>query len=215
VLAPLDREQSLREEIANSVSHGLGLVAAVVAIPFLLARAVRVGDAIFVAGVALFAVAMLLLYSGSTLYHGLPNGRAKRVFRVLEHSAIYILIAGSYSPFTLGVLRGPWGWTLFGIVWALAATGVLLKTLGNSSHPIVSTVLYVAMGWLVVVAAGPMLARVPTAGLLWLLAGGLSYTLGVAFYATDRWLHFGHAVWHLFVLAGTACHGVAVYRYAA
>jgi hemolysin III len=142
-------------------------------------------------------------------------GRAKRICRVLDHSSIYLLIAGTYTPFTLGVLHGAWGWSLFGVVWGLAGIGVLLKSIGRASNPIFSTGLYLLMGWVVVVAAQPMFARVPTAGLLWLLAGGLSYTLGVAFFATDARLRFGHFIWHLFVIAGTVFHYFAVYWYAA
>jgi hemolysin III len=156
-----------------------------------------------------------LVYLASTVYHALPAGKAKRVFRVLDHSSIYLLIAGTYTPFTLGVLRGAWGWALFGTTWLLAAVGVALKASGGVARPVLSTSLYLIMGWVIVVAADPMLAKVPTAGLLWLLAGGLFYTLGVAFYATDSRLRYGHAIWHLFVLGGTVCHYFAVLWYAA
>jgi hemolysin III len=211
----LDREQSLGEEIANSVSHGVALAASFVAIPFLLLHAARTGRAGYIVGASVFSATIILLYLASTLYHALPAGKAKRVFRILEHSAIYLLIAGTYTPFTLGVLSGAWGWTLFGIVWTLAAAGVALKALSRRHHPVISTVLYVAMGWVIVIAINPMFAKVPTAGLLWLLAGGLAYTAGVAFFATDSKLRYGHLVWHLFVMAGTACHFLAVFRYAA
>lgn len=209
-----EREQSLGEEIANSISHGIGLIAALVGIPILMVRAAQRGDAAFIVGVGLFSVTVVLLYLASVLYHALPIGKAKRVFRVLDHSSIFLLIAGTYAPFTLGVLRGAWGWTLFGIVWGLAIAGVALKASGRVSHPIFSTGLYLLMGWIVVIAVEPMFAKVPTAGLLWLLAGGLSYTLGVAFFATDSKLRYGHLVWHL-LLAGTACHYFAVLWYAA
>jgi len=209
------REQSQGEEIANGVSHGLGLVAALVAVPWLIVHAARRADAAFIVGVSLFGASIFLLYLASTLYHALPVGRAKRVFKVLDHSSIFLLIAGTYAPFTLGVLRGAWGWTLFGVVWGLAVTGVALKASGRASHPVFSTGLYLLMGWLVVIAVDPMFARVPTQGLLWLLAGGLCYTAGVAFFALDWWLPYGHLVWHLFVMAGTACHYFAVLWYAA
>lgn len=209
------REQSQGEEIANGVSHGLGLVAALVAVPWLIVHAARRADAAFIVGVSLFGAGILLLYLASTLYHALPVGRAKRVFKVLDHSSIFLLIAGTYAPFTLGVLRGAWGWTLFGVVWGLAVAGVALKASGRASHPVFSTGLYLLMGWLVVIAVDPMFARVPTQGLLWLLAGGLCYTAGVAFFALDWWLPYGHLVWHLFVMAGTACHYFAVLWYAA
>ena len=205
-----EREQSPAEEIANSISHGIGLVAALVGTPYLFVQAARHGDAGFIVGASVFSATVILLYLASTLYHALPAGRAKRVFRVIEHSAIFLLIAGTYTPFTLGVLRGAWGWTLFGVVWGLAAIGVALKSFEKASHPILSTGLYLLMGWVVVIAFDPLIARVPTAGLLWLVAGGLSYTAGVAFFATDSRLQYGHFVWHLFVMAGTVCHYFAV-----
>lgn len=209
------RSQSPGEEIANATSHGLGLAAALVATPFLIAQATRQGDAGFIAGASIFAATMVLLYLASTLYHALPGGRAKRVFRVIEHSAIFLLIAGTYTPFTLGVLRGAWGWTLLGLVWGIALAGVALKTLNRLNHPVVTTGLYLLLGWLIVVAAHPLAARVPVPGLLWLIAGGLAYTVGVVFFALDSRLRYGHFVWHLFVMAGTACHYVAVLGYGA
>jgi hemolysin III len=214
-LAAPKREQSQAEEIANSISHGIGLVAALVGTPFLIMHAARHGDAGFSVGTSLFSVTMILLYLASTLYHALPAGKAKRVFRVIDHSAIFLLIAGTYTPFTLGVLRGAWGWTLFGVVWGLAVVGVTLKAFNKASHPILSTGLYLLMGWVVVIAVDPLFARVPSEGLLWLLAGGLSYTAGVAFYATDSRLQYGHLIWHLFVIVGTVCHYFAVLLYAA
>jgi len=210
-----ERDQSLGEEIANSISHGLGLVAALVGIPFLIVHAARQGGAGYIVGASVFSTTVILLYLASTLYHALPAGKAKRVFRVMEHSAIYLLIAGTYTPFTLGVLHGAWGWTLFGVVWGLAAIGVTLKAVEKTSHPILSTALYLLMGCVVVIAIDPFLARVPTAGLIWLIAGGLSYTVGVAFFATDSRLQYGHLIWHLFVIAGTVCHYFAVLWYAA
>ena len=208
-------EQSPAEELANSLSHGLALVAALIGGPYLIVQAARLADAAFVVGTSLFCAAIVVLYLASTLYHALPAGRAKRVFRVIDHASIFLLIAGSYTPFTLGVLRGPWGWALFGVVWGLALAGIVLKSVGKASHPIFSTGLYLLMGWLVVVAVDPMFAKVPAAGLLWLLAGGLFYTAGVVFYATDSRLRFGHFIWHLFVVAGTTCHYFAVLWYAA
>jgi len=214
-LAGPDREQSRGEEIANSISHGAGLIAALAATPFLLVHAVRNGDAGFIVGASLFAATMVLLYLASTLYHALPIGKAKRVFRVIEHSAIFLLIAGTYTPFTLGALRGAWGWTLFGLVWSLAAAGMALKAFDRMAHPIVSTGLYLLMGWLILIAANPLYVRVPASGLLWLVAGGVAYTAGVAFFVADSRLRYGHFIWHLFVMAGTACHYLAVLWYAA
>ena len=209
------RKQSPGEEIANSISHGIGLVAALVATPFLIMQAAQRGDTGFIVGASLFATTMILLYLASTLYHALPTGKAKRVFRVIEHAAIFLLIAGTYTPFTLGVLRGGWGWTLFGLVWGLAVAGVALKALARMSHPLVSTGLYLLMGWLIVIAIKPLYVHVPTPGLLWLVAGGVAYTVGVAFFAVDSRLRYGHFIWHLFVMAGTACHYFAVLWYAA
>jgi hemolysin III len=209
------RMQSRGEELANSLSHGLGLIAALVATPFLVLQAVRQGDAAFMVGASVFAATMVLLYLASTLYHALPVGRAKRVFRVIEHSAIFLLIAGTYTPFTLGVLRGTWGWSLLGVVWGIAVVGVALKALNRLTHPILTTSLYLLMGWLIAIAAEPLSERVPASGLLWLVAGGLAYTIGVFFFALDSRLRYGHFIWHLFVMAGTACHYFAVLWYAA
>jgi hemolysin III len=208
-----ERVQSLGEEIANSVTHGVGALAGVAALPYLVAAALPAG-APAVIGNVVFGMSLVLLYVSSTIYHALARNRAKRVFRILDHSAIYILIAGTYTPFTLGVLRGAWGWTLFGLVWALGVTGIVLTASLGVRFPRASTAVYIAMGWLVVVAVKPLLARVPPAGLAWLVAGGLAYTGGVVFYGWGR-LRFQHTVWHLFVLAGSICHFVAVVRYAA
>jgi hemolysin III len=209
-----EHRQSLGEEIANSVSHGVGLLAAIVAAPILIVAAVWRGGAAGIVGASIFAATVVVLYSTSTLYHALPESRAKRVFRVLDHGAIFLLIAGTYTPFTLGVLRGAWGWTLFGLVWGLALAGVALKASGGVRYPVLSTSLYLAMGWLVLIAVKPLWDRVPMWGLFWLLAGGLAYTVGVAFFAAKR-VRYGHFVWHLFVLVGTVCHFIAVLRYAA
>lgn len=214
-LAASRRVQSREEEIANSLSHGLGLIASLVAAPFLVLHAVQLGDARFIAGASIFAATMVLLYLASTLYHALPVGHAKQVFRIIEHSAIFLLIAGTYTPFTLGVLNGAWGWTLLGLVWGIAVAGVTLKALNRLTHPVLTTSLYLLMGWLIVIAAQPLSERVPVTGLLWLVAGGLAYTLGVVFFALDSRLRYGHFIWHLFVMAGTACHYFAVLGYAA
>ena len=214
LLAVPDREQSRPEEVANSVSHGLGLVAALCGTPFLILSAIKNGDVGYIVGTSIFSTTMIILYLSSALYHGLHAGKAKAIFRVIEHSAIYLLIAGTYTPFTLGALRGPWGWTLLGIIWGLAAVGVLLKMFGKASHPIISTGLYLMMGWTIIIAIQPMFANVPTTGLVLLLAGGLSYTFGVAFFTTDAKLQYGHFIWHLFVLAGTTFHFLSILWYA-
>ena len=208
-----ERPQSLGEEIANSVSHGVGLLAATLGIPVLVVAAVRRGGIGPLIGAIVFGVTMVILYSTSTLYHALARNRAKRVFQVLDHSAIFLLIAGTYTPFALGVLRGAWGWTLLVLVWSLALAGVVLKATGNMRHPVLSTSLYLGMGWLVIVAFKPLCIHVPAWGLFWLLAGGIGYTAGIGFFAAVR-LRYSHFIWHLFVMAGTACHFIAVLRFA-
>ncbi|HBG05844.1 MAG: hemolysin D [Geobacteraceae bacterium GWC2_58_44] len=209
------RAQSRSEEIANSISHAIGLVAALVSIPFLITQAVRQGEPGFIFGASLFAASMVFLYLASTLYHAFPTGKAKRRLQIIEHSAIFLLIAGTYTPFTLGVLRGALGWTIFGLVWGLAVVGVVLKALNRLLHPIISTGLYLLMGWLILLAVNPLVSRIPVSGLLWLGAGGVAYTAGVAFFAAESRLKYGHFIWHLFVMAGTTCHYFAVLWYAA
>ena len=180
------RSQTLGEEIANSVSHGIGLVASLAAAPFLIGAMLRRGDAMLILAAGIFAVTVVLLYLSSTLYHAIPESRAKRVLQVIDHSAIYLLIAGTYTPFALGVLRGPWGWTLLTVVWLLAAVGVALKATRGIVWPRLSTALYLGMGWLALVAVRPIMREVPLPGLLWITAGGLAYTAGVAFFAADH-----------------------------
>lgn len=214
VLDPHERPQSLGEEIANSVSHGLGLLAALAAFPVLVIAAAQRGGAAAIVGASVFAAASVLTYLTSTLFHALPPCRAKRVFQVLDHSAIYLLIAGTYTPFTLGVLRGDWGWTLFGLVWGLALVGIVLKTCGGLRYMTLSTWTYIALGWLIVIAAKTVWMVIPAWGLFWLLAGGIAYTAGAVFFLAERIRYF-HFVWHLLVVAGTACHFIAVLRYAA
>ena len=209
-----ERPQSLGEEVANSVSHGIGLLAALAGFPVLVMGALQRGGVSALVGASVFATTMVLLYLTSTLFHAFPVCRAKRVFQILDHSAIYLLIAGTYTPFTLGVLRGAWGWTLFGLVWSLAAIGTALKVLGGVRYTTVSTLVYLAMGWLILIAADTAWTLVPKWGLFWLFAGGIAYTAGAVFFLAERIRYF-HFVWHLFVVAGTACHFIAVLRYAA
>jgi hemolysin III len=202
--------QSTREELANSISHGVGLVGAIIGAPILILAAFRHGSMLFLIGTIVFIVTMLLLYLGSTLYHAWPHTRAKSLLQLLDHAAIFWLIAGTYTPFALGPLRGVWGWTMLGIVWALAAFGVFVKaTRGAARHRKFGMALYLGMGWLALVFIRPLALAVPLSALLWLLVGGVVYTTGVLFFVNER-LRYAHFVWHLFVLTGTGCHFVAV-----
>lgn len=209
----VDRNQSLGEEIANSISHGVGFAGAVTITPFLILAAIPSGAASIV-GASIFGLTMMLLYLSSTLYHAFPHNKAKKIFKIFDHAAIFLLIAGTYTPFTLSVLKGAWGWSLFGIVWALAIVGVVMKTIGGAHSGKLSLALYLGMGWIAVVAAKPLWSSLPVAGLQWLAAGGIMYTAGVLFYAYDHRVRYGHFIWHLFVLAGTVCHVVAIMGYA-
>jgi hemolysin III len=200
------RAQSPGEEIANALSHGVACVLAVAALPILVHSAARQGGTASIVGASVFAGTMILLYLVSTLYHALPPGRAKRWFNRFDHASIYLLIAGSYMPFLFGVLDGAWGWSLFGVVWAAAAVGVTAKLLDRLRHPLWSTGLYVAMGWVALVAVAPLVERMSGPGLVWLVAGGLSYTAGAVVYLFDSKVRYAHFVWHLFVMGGSACH---------
>lgn len=214
----VDRPQTLGEEIANAISHGLGALLAIAALPILVIRAMSHGEPADVAAAAVFACSGILLYGISTLYHALParlaNGRLKAWLMRLDHAAIYVFIAGSYTPFTLGVLHSGPGVTLLIAVWAAAAFGVTIKLLNRLRHPLVSTGLYLAMGWVVVFAIGPLIERTPGPGLALLVAGGLSYTLGAFVFLLDNKLRYAHFVWHLFVLGGSVCHFFAALFYA-
>jgi hemolysin III len=205
------RRQSLGEEIANSVTHGIGTALGVAALAILVTFSALHGNVRHILVSIVFGLSLIILYLNSTLYHALTHHGAKRVFRVLDHASIYVLIAGTYTPFTVVTLRGAWGWSLFGAVWALAAAGIVYQSLLIGRMPHLSTTLYVLMGWLVVIAARPLLHALPWHGVLWLVAGGVSYTLGVAFFAW-RW-KYAHMVWHLFVIAGSVCHFLAVLWY--
>ncbi len=206
------REQTLGEEIANAVSHGVGFLGAVAVTPILILTALSAGTAAIV-GACIFGATMIILYLASTLYHAFPQSRTKRLFQIFDHGAIFLLIAGTYTPFTLGLLRGAWGWSLFGIVWGLAIIGVTVKSIGGANSSKFSTGIYLVMGWLAIVAVKPLWLNMPAWGLFWLLAGGLMYSAGVLFFVADR-IRYSHFIWHLFVLAGTACHVVAVLAFA-
>jgi hemolysin III len=202
---------SHREEVASLLTHAAGVIFSAVALGIMLW--VSAGEGVKVVSATVFGISLILLYSSSTLYHFFTSPRWKARFQALDHACIYLLIAGSYTPITLVTLRGAAGWWLFGTVWTLAIIGVLMKTLrkGRRDHW-VSTSLYLAMGWLILFAMGPLVRHLPMAGVGWLVAGGVTYTLGIVFYAWNR-LPFNHAIWHLFVLGGSACHVLAVTHY--
>jgi hemolysin III len=207
------RSQSIDEEVANSISHGLALLTALVASPFLITKSQHHGDATMI-GAIIFTVTMVLLYLTSTLYHALPNGRAKQVLLKFDHGAIYFFIAGSYTPFALSVPNDLWYWIIFSVVWALASAGAMLKAFNKLNHPWLSTGLYVIMGWLVLIAAIPLIKNLPPSGIILLVAGGLAYTGGVVFFVLDSKFKYAHTIWHSFVVAGSCCHFFAVLNYA-
>ena len=203
---------SLGEEIAHSVTHGLGVVLSIAGLAVMVTLAALRGNAWHVVSCSIFGVTLIFLYTASTLYHSIPHPGAKKVLRVFDHSAIFLLIAGTYTPFTLVTLRGGWGWTLFVLIWGLALVGIIYKITAKTRYRLLSVLLYLGMGWLVLVAIKPMVISVAMPGLLLLLAGGLCYTLGLIFFVW-RSLPYSHAVWHLFVLAGSICHFFAVLLY--
>ncbi|HKX42358.1 MAG TPA: hemolysin III family protein [Burkholderiaceae bacterium] len=205
-----ERAQTLGEEIANAISHGIGFAFAIASLPILLAFAPARSTTLNIVAACVFSSSMMLLYGVSTLYHAWPSGRFKAWLNRLDHAAIYVFIAGSYTPFVLGVLRGSWGWSLFATIWTMAVVGVTAKLLNRLQHLLWSTALYVAMGWLAVIAAAPLVARMPGSGLAWLIAGGVAYTLGAVVFMFDSKLRYAHFVWHLFVLGGSTCHFFAV-----
>lgn len=202
---------SHREEVASLLTHAAGTVLSIAALAVMLF--VSAGDSLKVVSAAVFGSSLVLLYASSTLYHFFTSPRWKARFQALDHACIYLLIAGSYTPVTLVTLQGASGWWLFGTVWTLAITGVLIKTLGKSKRDHwISTSLYLVMGWLILFAFGPLVRELPMAGVWWLVAGGITYSFGIIFYAWRK-LPFNHAIWHLFVLGGSACHVLAIARY--
>src|SRR6266404_2168286 len=204
------RTQSAGEELANTISHATGLVGAMIGTPILLLGAFRHASIFFLVGTIIFTVTMLLVYFGSTLYHAWPQTPVKSFLQVLDHSAIFLLIAGTYTPFALGPLCGAGGLTMLGIVWTLALFGVVMKaTRGALRHRKLSMTLYLGTGWLGVIFIRPLALTIPWSAVLWLIAGGIAYTAGTLFFANER-LRYAHFVWHLFVLAGTGCHFTAV-----
>jgi hemolysin III len=209
-----ERAQTWGEELANAVSHGVGFLFAVALLPVIVSFAAQHGSAVNVVAASVFSATMILLYLVSAVYHALPSGQAKLWLNRLDHAAIYVFIAGTYTPFALGVLHGAWGWSLFAVVWGIAAVGVTAKLFNRLKNPLWSTSLYVAMGWVVLVALQPMMERMSGAGIAWLVAGGVAYTLGAVVFMFDSRLRYGHFIWHLFVLAGSTCHFFAALWYA-
>lgn len=203
---------SLGEEIASSIIHGVGILLSLAALIIMVVFASRYGTAWHVAGAAVFGCGLILAYTSSTLYHSFQKARIKAVFRVLDHVSIFILIAATYTPLTLVNLRGPWGWSIFGVVWGLALFGIVVECSSLRRFRIASVLLYLGMGWTIIVALKPLLAMVQAGGLILLLVGGLFYTIGCLFYVWRR-LPYNHAIWHLFVLAGSASHFFAVLFY--
>ena len=197
------------EEIANAITHGIGLLLSIAGFVVLLVLAALRGTAWHIVACSIYGATLICLYTASTLYHAVISPRVKRALRIFDHSAIYLLIAGTYTPFLVVSLRGPWGWSLFGVIWGLALVGVLFKFWFVERFAILSTAVYIAMGWLVVIAAKPVITHLPLTAIIWLLAGGLAYTGGVIFFAAKR-IPYSHAIWHLFVLAGSICHYFAV-----
>jgi hemolysin III len=203
---------SLAEEIASSLIHGFGAALSVSALVLLTILSLRSGDPWRVVSLAIYGSTLVILYLSSTLYHSFQNPTAKSVFRYLDHSSIYLLIAGTYTPFTLVNLRGGWGWTLFGLIWGFAILGLIMTASGFGRSRVFASLIYIGMGWLVVIAIKPLINSIPPGGIVWLVAGGLFYTFGVIFYIWKT-LPFNHAIWHLFVLAGSLCHFLAIFKF--
>lgn len=211
---PVDAPQpySPVEELANRLTHGIGAVLSLAGLVILVVHSTLYGNAWHITSTAVYGVSLVVLYTASTLYHSVTSPRARRLCQRFDHAAIFLLIAGTYTPFVLGPLRGGWGWSLFGIVWGCAVVGVVLKFFFAGRFDVLSTLIYLAMGWLVLIAAKPLFAALPLGGIWLLVAGGLCYTFGTVFYLWEK-LPFNHAVWHVWVLAGSACHWAAVFGY--
>jgi hemolysin III len=198
-----------REDVASAATHGFGVLASLAGGSLLIVLAALKGSPWSIVGVSIFAASLVVLYSASTFYHASRTETSRRRLRILDHCAIYGLIAGTYTPFLLTSLRGGWGWSLLGVIWGLAVAGVVFKLYFTGRYSRLSTAIYIAMGWLVLIAAGPLVRALGPGTLGWLLAGGVSYTAGTIFYHSKR-IPYGHAIWHLFVLSGSILHGVAV-----
>ncbi|MBY0345450.1 MAG: hemolysin III family protein [Neisseriaceae bacterium] len=204
--------QTKLEEFFNALTHASGIGLSIAALVLMVIFSMAQHSVTKVVGCALFGGSLVIMYTASTLYHSMKVGRAKRAFKFIDHVSIYGVIAGTYTPTVLVILHGDWGWTLFGLVWGLALAGLLFKLLFLGRFEVLSVSIYVGMGWLAIIAIEPLYHALPLGGLLWLLAGGLSYTVGVIFYVMDR-VRFAHSLWHLFVMGGSICHFFLVMRY--
>ena len=200
------------EELFNSITHGVGILLSIAALVLLIVFSNIYGNISHVVSFTIYGVTLILLYSASTLYHGIQHRQVKNVFKIIDHSCVYLLIAGTYTPFLLVTLHGTLGWTMFAVIWLLAVMGIVLKIFFVYRFNVASTIAYVLMGWIVVFAIKPLAQALPAGGMVWLVAGGLAYTLGVVFYAWKK-IPFNHAIWHLFVLAGSICHFFAIIHY--
>ncbi|MBP1995281.1 PAQR family membrane homeostasis protein TrhA [Paenibacillus eucommiae] len=203
---------SIREEIANAISHGIGVLLSIAALVLLIIQAAHYGDSWHIVSFSIYGVSLIVLYTCSTLLHSIQQRKAKDIFEILDHAAIYLLIAGSYTPFLLVTLRGTLGWSMFGIVWGLAILGIILKIFYVKRFILASTLCYILMGWLIVFAIKPLYENIPFPGIVWLVTGGLLYTFGSIFYVWRR-VPYHHAIWHIFVLAGSFCHFICVILY--
>jgi hemolysin III len=208
----LNKLYSLGEEIANGITHGIGAALSIAGLVILVVLGARYGDAWHIVSFSIYGSTLIILYLASTLYHSIQHPQAKEVFRIIDHASVYLLIAGTYTPFMLVSLRGAWGWSLFGVIWGLTVLGIGFKIFFINRFKVISTLVYVLMGWLGVIAIKEMIANIETGGLIWLFAGGISYTIGVIFYAWKK-LPYNHTIWHLFVLGGSICHFFAILFY--
>lgn len=203
---------SVQEEIANAVTHGIGALLSAAALALLVVFASMYGNAWSIVSFSIYGATLILLYLFSTLYHSFQNPRVKAIFKILDHSAIYLLIAGTYTPFTLVTLRGALGWTIFGIIWGLAVLGIVLKAFFVKRFKLLSTISYVLMGWVIIIAMKPLISSLPMNGVILLVSGGILYTVGAIFYMWKK-LPYNHAVFHLFVLGGSICHFSSILFY--
>ncbi|MGI9553604.1 MAG: PAQR family membrane homeostasis protein TrhA [Thermodesulfobacteriota bacterium] len=209
----IERPQTKGEELANCITHGLFLIAVFIFTPLIIAKSLKTENSMVILTTAIFVASVILVYLISTVYHAMPRNRAKDTLRIVDHGAIYILIAGTYTPFALNVIKGNWGWTLFSIEWGLAFIGITLLYYTGLKYKKLSLLFYITMGWLVLIAIKPLWLSLPIWGIFWVFAGGLAYTFGTLYYRVSH-LNFRHLIWHLFVVAGTTCHSIAVYLYA-